>query len=158
MISLISYTSETSIGSRAPKQCIFRIDRQLYENFRLVARRLGLSANKAIEHLIIRFIIENAEKANATVNIYQPISCTITVGDKAKLFLVKTDLERQLSVLERIEKREDAAGKRDILVELAKLLKKAEDLYKRTMDPELGRLLERAAAYLEPNKPEKDQD
>jgi len=127
-------------------KCIstYYIPKNLRESFKEFAYRLGKTASIALTEAIIEYMKNHAKEANGniTINVINPTFQSFTLVDKvmikASLLENKQELNRLINVISRVQ---DEESKREFLIELAKRIQKAYEIYQRTQDKELGELL-----------------
>ena len=119
-----------------------RLSPLLWEDFKVFARRLGMTLSEAVSEALRNFMIEKRDEANITVVLNHDCRRRINVATKLELKLVKRDLSAALKALR--DPRRSESAKNFLMNRLREILKKALRVYERTHDEELQRLLARA--------------
>jgi hypothetical protein len=124
------------------------IPKTIKENF----KKFCILANKTITQAVCEAISEYMmnhqyeAKSNITININtMNVYVTKNIYVKAKIAENKADLQRLLNIVKNMK---DPQTKTDFLVELAKRIQKAYEVYEKTKDPKLGELLKECEKYI----------
>jgi hypothetical protein len=128
------------------EKCIstYYLPKQLRSSFKEFAYRLGKTASIALAEAMSEYMRNHAQEVygNVTINVINPTFQSFTLVDKvlikASLLENKQELSRLINVVSRVQ---DEKAKTEFLVELAKRIQKAYEVYQRTKDEELGKLL-----------------
>jgi len=120
-----------------------RINQQVWELFKLVARRQGLTVAKALELALYDFCQKHSNTANINIVTINEPKIVTNISLELELKECKFHLEKILKILSNPSVSVEAWRK-----DLFKALKKAARLYEYTQDQELLGLIEKAEKYL----------
>jgi hypothetical protein len=126
------------------KELRVAIPKTIKENF----KKFCVLANKTMTQAVCEAISEYLAnhqyevRSNITININ---TMNVNIYVKAKVTENKAELKRLLTIVKNIK---DPQARTDFLVELAKRIQKAYEVYEKTKDPELGELLKECEKYL----------
>jgi len=126
------------------KELRIAIPKTIKENF----KKFCVLANKTMTQAVCEAISEYLAnhqyevRSNITININ---TMNVNIYVKAKVTENKAELKRLLTIVKNIK---DPQARTDFLVELAKRIQKAYEVYEKTKDPELGELLKECEKYI----------
>lgn len=105
--------------------------------FEIFCKAHGLDQSEVLNDLVVKFLKENANQE--TLDAYpKERDYTHAIFEKAALVAARSELARVLDVIERNQDRKEL-----FQLDLVKALRVVEPIYKKTRDPELGKLLEK---------------
>jgi predicted DNA-binding protein len=123
------------------------------KNIHNLLKNLAPKHNKTMSRIVTEAVIEYFNKygygmGEVTINVIQPtyyqVNKYINVVNKAEAYEAKTELQRLIKVIQKIE---DKQQKTNMLVELAKCVQKAFKALEKTQDPELEALIKTSEGF-----------
>ena len=120
------------------------IPKSVKENFLKFCVLANKTTSQAVCEAISEYLTNHQYevRSNITININ---TMNVNIYVKAKVTENKAELKRLLTIVKNIK---DPQARTDFLVELAKRIQKAYEVYEKTKDPELGELLKECEKYL----------
>lgn len=139
---LASYLADQK-GEEKRRQFNQRLPARLIQSLKIVATLKGLRLSEAVEQALLDWIERN-RPPSVTVNVYQPISVSVSKIDHVEVQLAVERLTRLAGILERCSNEYRAKWREDLLREL----RKAYILEHRTRDPELQQIIAAVETHL----------
>ena len=130
------------------KELRIAIPKTIKENFKKFCVLANKTMSQAVYEAISEYLANHQYevRGNITININtMNVYVTKNIYVKAKVTENKAELKRLLTIVKNIK---DPQARTDFLVELAKRIQKAYEVYEKTKDPELGELLKECEKYI----------
>jgi len=126
------------------KELRVAIPKTIKENFKKFCVLSNKTMAQAVYEAISEYLANHQYevRSNITININ---TMSVNIYVKAKVTENKAELKRLLTIVKNIK---DPQARTDFLVELAKRIQKAYEVYEKTKDRELGELLKECEKYL----------